>query len=276
MSKNNKIKGIFLICIWIFGLNILLLFAINQKSEPKPQSVIFKNLTFREIEIMAKQGAPVFIPVAQIEAHGSHLPVGAHLYCAEEICQKAAVSAGGLVGIPITLGDCSDFSCWPGYIIVDTQTLISIFKHYCESLRSQGFNRLIFFCIAGGNVFNTLRLAAGEYFKTHPDADIVLVTLTQLLNSQTVQMIRKQKADIVTSIMLLIKPELVHMERLEKVEIKGSIEELRKAYRFREGYRLSDFFPDALNRIYEGTSKEIGERIIEEAVSALVELSKEK
>jgi|Deesub1362B_J571_1020462.scaffolds.fasta_scaffold00002_86 creatinine amidohydrolase/Fe(II)-dependent formamide hydrolase-like protein len=276
MRKNSKMKRVFLICLWIFSLNILLSFAIAQNSEPESQNVMFKNLTFREIEMMAKKGVPVFIPVAQIEAHGPHLPVGAHLYCAEEICQKAAISAGGLVGVPITLGNCSDFSYWPGYIIVDTQTLISIFKYYCESLRNQGFKRLIFFCCMGGNVFNTLRLAAGEYFKRHPEVDIVLVTLAQVLNSQTIQMIQKQQAEMVTSIMLLIKPELVHMERLGKVKIKGSIGELRKAFRFREGYRLSEFFPDAVNRVYKGSSGEIGLRIIKEAANTLVELSKER
>ncbi|ODS35240.1 MAG: hypothetical protein A7315_01955 [Candidatus Altiarchaeales archaeon WOR_SM1_79] len=236
---------------------------------------MFQNLTFREIESLAKQNVPIIIPVAQIEAHGPHLPVGAYLYCAEEICRRAAIAVGGLVGLPITLGDCADFTYWPGHITVSAQTLIAIFRDYCESLRAQGFGRLAFFCCAGGNIANTLHLAAGEYFKDHHDADIVLVTLNQLLHPQTTQMIQKQDADPMTSMMLAIRPDLVHLDKLKEVEIKSHIEQLRQAYCFREGYRLSDFFPDGVYHVRKGCTKEVGEKIMAEAADSLGKLGKE-
>lgn len=248
----------------------------SQGFEVTTKSVMFYDLTFQQIDSLGKQGFSIIVPVAQIAAQGPHLPIGVHLYCATEISSRAASIEDCLVGVLITLGDCSDFSSWPGYITIDAQTLISIFKHYCRSLQAQGFKRLIFLCIAGGNATNTLRLAAGEYFKEHPDADIVLVTLRHLLSPKMFKMIREKDADPIISMMLAIRPDLVHLSELKKVKIKGSMQTLREAYRFREGYRLSDFFPDAIHHINRGSTREIGEKIIKEASNSLQKFIKEQ
>jgi len=271
VGERIRFNLILSMCIWLL-FDLCPYQGYGQGSEK--ERVKFEEFTFREIEALGKRGTTVFIPVAQIEAHGPHLPVGAHLFCAEGICTRAARSSHGIVGVPITLGDCLDFAAWPGYIVINTQTLMEIFKHYCESLQNQGFKRLIFFSCAGGNVMNTLSLAAGEHLKSHPNGDIVLAQLGNLLTQQTVQTIQKQDADILTSMMLALRPALMVVGK-DSIRIKGDLTLLRQASRFRKGYELSAWFPDAVFQAKKGSRKEIGEQIIFDASEGLRKLASE-
>jgi creatinine amidohydrolase/Fe(II)-dependent formamide hydrolase-like protein len=202
--------------------------------------------------------------------------VGADLNASLEICKKAAKKTEAIVGTPIPFGDCLDFICWPGYVVVDTQTMISIVENYCRSLKEQGFGRIIFFVMYGGNVANTLRLAALEYTRQNPSADIVVTTFGQVVDRNTVVQILGKDADVGTSIALAVTPHLVQLDKIKDIEIKGDLQHLRKGYRTRKEYKLSHFFPHGVLRsVGKASSKEIGEKLIEEAANSLVELCNE-
>lgn len=267
-----------LVKVLVLGFLILVFLGILRPAEQElPQKVFFQDFTFSEIKALGETKATVIIPVAQIEAKGPHLPVGADLYACLEICRRAAEKAGGIVGPPIPFGTCQDFTAWPGYIVVDTQTMISIFHHYCQSLHKQGFGRLVFLTMAGGNSLNTLRLAAGEYFRKYPSVDIVVTSFFQMVSRSEIEKILQKGGDPLMSILLAIRPNLVKLDLIENIQIKGNLSDLRKAYCFRENYKLSNFFPDAVLRpVNKGSSKEIGESLIEIGAETLARLCKEK
>lgn len=240
------------------------------------EKVMFQDFTFTELKELGAKHTAVLIPVAQIEAKGPHLPVGADLYASLEICKKAAKKAGAIVGTPIPFGDYLDFICWPGYVVVDSQTMISIVKNYCLSLEEQGFGRIIFFVLYGGNVANTLRLAVLEHTRQYPSADIVVTTFGQVADRNKVEQILGKDADVGTSIALAVNPHLVQLDKTKDIEIKGDLQHLRKGYRTRKEYKLSHFFPaEVLRSVGKVSSKEIGQKLIDEAANPLVELCKE-
>jgi len=203
--------------------------------------------------------------------------VGADLFASIAICKEAAKKANAIIGVPIAFGNCLDFVCWPGYVVVDSQTMISIVRNYCQSLEAQGFGRIIFFVMYGGNVLNTLRLAALEYYHQNPSADIVVTSFGQVANMSKIFKILGRDADVATSIALAVTPHLVQLDKIKDIEIKGNRQLLQKAYRTGEEYKLSEFFPDAVLRpVGKASSKEIGIKLIEEAANSLVELCNEK
>jgi len=96
----------------------------------------FQEFTSEEIRERARESKIVLIPVAQIENHGVSLPVGTDQFLATEICQRVArKSHASIVGPAITLGNCSDFAAWPGYVVVSNATFLGIVGDYLTSLK---------------------------------------------------------------------------------------------------------------------------------------------
>src|SRR5438552_10972992 len=54
------------------------------------QSVMWKLLTAADLRAKAQAGAIVVLPVASMEQHGPHLPVGVDTILTEAVCQGAA------------------------------------------------------------------------------------------------------------------------------------------------------------------------------------------
>ena len=55
-----------------------------------PQSVMWKELTAADLRAKAQAGAIVLLPVASMEQHGPHLPVGVDTFLSEGVCKAAA------------------------------------------------------------------------------------------------------------------------------------------------------------------------------------------
>ncbi len=53
-------------------------------------SVMWKECTAEEIRALADAGATVVLPVASMEQHGPHLPVGVDTILCEAVCKAAA------------------------------------------------------------------------------------------------------------------------------------------------------------------------------------------
>src|SRR5262249_56551892 len=64
------------------------------------QAVIWSELTAAELRDKARDNAIVLLPVASMEQHGPHLPVGVDSILCEGICRRAAEAvAGGMGGL---------------------------------------------------------------------------------------------------------------------------------------------------------------------------------
>lgn len=207
--------------------------------------------------------------MAQIEAHGPHLPVGTDYYIVNEIARRAAEMGDAIVGPPILLGNCIDFASWPGYVIVDNATFLSIIKNYCESIAAHGFKKLIFLVEHGGANINGIQMAVEEYHRERSEMTI-LVTTTGMLLGQDVAKFRKPNFDLDTSLMPAIKPDMVEMENLpEKLELKPR---MRNAIPFVQGQNLAHMAPDAWFILPTASTANEGNEILDIVVANMVEL----
>lgn len=233
------------------------------------RSVFFMDLDFHTLKQLGQSGGTVIVPMAQIEAHGPHLPVGTDYYITREIAKRTAEKSGAIVGPSILLGNCIDFASWPGYIVVDNKTFIDIVKNYCRSIEEQEFQTLVFIVQHGGNNVNGIRLAAEEYHRDHPKMKIQITTTSMLL-AKEVSKFRKPNFHMDTAMMLDVRPDLVHMEQLpDTLHVKPFS---RTAYTFQQGQSLADLAPEALFYKPTTSNKEDGAKIMDIVVKNLVKL----
>ncbi|RKY86683.1 hypothetical protein DRQ09_05770 [candidate division KSB1 bacterium] len=254
----------------IFILLSFLLFSSMINLPTRKSTVFWLEKSFREIEVLGKNdGATVIVPVAQIEAHGPHLPVGTDYFITNEIAKRTAEKCNAIVGPPVLLGNCIDFSCWPGYIIIDNSTFFSIIKNYCQSVAEHGFSKLVFIVQHGGSNVNGVRLAVEEYHKENPGMSILISTTSMLLGKEIAEF-RKKNFNIDTAVMLAIRPDLVNMDKLpEKIDVKSIP---RNVISYKKCWTLADISPDALFVLPTSSTKEDGNKILDIVVKNLVNL----
>jgi len=111
----------------------------------------------------------VFVPFAQVEAHGPHLPLGTDVFSAQALADWLSARTGCLETPVIPLGCCLDFACWPGYIAVESKVFISVVESILESLVQQGARTVVLFTPHPGNVFNALVAAMEEFSRRQPN-----------------------------------------------------------------------------------------------------------
>jgi len=232
---------------------------------PKAQerAIHFVDMNFQMIRTLGQtETATVIVPMCQIENHGLHLPVGTDLYCAMEIARKTAKVCGALVGVPLTLGNCVPYSSWPGYVMIDTETLMNIVKQYLRSMQDQGFKKVAFLIMHAGDNFNGIKLAVDEYTRDNPDMSVAVTVAGMLLSKEDSELL-KPGVDIDTSIMLQIKPELVHVDKLaEAQKNKPGPQTKGSAVRYDTGKNLAYYRPDNYLDVSKSTAA-LGRTLLE-------------
>jgi creatinine amidohydrolase len=105
------------------------------------------DMTYVEIEELIKQKAAVLLPVAVIEEHGPHLPLGTDTYlvCSmfkhiQEELNKQNVSS--VIAPPFYWGINIATSGFPGSFTVKVDTMKAVLKDTVECLHNWGFNNI--------------------------------------------------------------------------------------------------------------------------------------
>ncbi len=112
-------------------------------------------LTREAVREIAPSGVAV-IPVAAIEQHGPHLPIGVDTYVTEYVAGEAAAKATSadypVCAAPIVAyGSSHHHRPLPGVLSLQSDTLIRILKDIGESLILSGFKRIFILNGHGGN-----------------------------------------------------------------------------------------------------------------------------
>lgn len=94
-------------------------------------------------------------PVASLEQHGPHLPVGTDAIVLEAIIQgieeRLEPSFPALLLPIMPLGKSSEHLSYPGTVSLRASTLLAIVEDMVSSLTAHGFRRLVFLNAHGGN-----------------------------------------------------------------------------------------------------------------------------
>jgi creatinine amidohydrolase len=121
-----------------------------------PQSVMWKELTAADLRDKAQAGAIVLLPVASMEQHGPHLPVGVDTILCEGVCKAAAevVAAEMPVVVAPTLwcGMAEHHMAYGGTFTFDIPTYLSVLEAFLKSIGRHGFKRVLIVNGHGGNI----------------------------------------------------------------------------------------------------------------------------
>jgi creatinine amidohydrolase len=118
--------------------------------------VIWSELTAAELRDKARADAIVLLPVASIEQHGPHLPVGVDSILCEGICRRAAEAMAAeipvLVAPTLWCGMAEHHMAFGGTFSFDLSTYRSVLIALTSSIERHGFKRLIIVNGHGGNI----------------------------------------------------------------------------------------------------------------------------
>jgi creatinine amidohydrolase len=181
------------------------------------------NMTWTDAVRAAEAKRLVIIPTGAVEAHGPHLPLDADTHQAETIALLLAERVGALVAPPIVYGYSTTFSSVAGTVSLSAETYQQVVVEVCESLIASGFKRLL---VLNGNRPNGTSndVAARRVSDAHPDdADLSLTAVSYWEPAAAaIHAIRRSAVggmghggEFETSLQLALRPELVHLDRLE-------------------------------------------------------------
>src|SRR5262249_35072015 len=186
-----------------------------------PASVMWKELTAEDLRAKAAADAIVILPIASMEQHGPHLPVGVDTILTEGVCRAAAEMVANEVAVVVAptlwCGMAEHHMAFGGTFTFDIPTYRAVLLAFLKSVERHGFSRVLIVNGHGGNIAalnaflpdfareTRLRVSAVTYF------ELTRTDIAPLLEDQTgVQ----HACEVETSLMMVIALDLVRHERL--------------------------------------------------------------
>ncbi len=163
----------------------------------------------------------VILPVGSTEQHGPHLPLGTDAINVDHLCTKAAENQGGALVAPcVRYGVSHNHIDFPGSVTLEPETLIALTLDILRSLYHNGFRRFLIVNGHGGNN-DTIDVAAIKARKVMADA-VIGHTYSGALSTRAASEvcesgIHYHADEGETSKTLAIRPDLVQMDKIERV-----------------------------------------------------------
>ena len=169
----------------------------------------------------ALQKKLVIIPLGAVEEHGPHLPLGTDTMLAEYLAQAVADRLGAILMPPVNYGYVLSARGFPGSISLKGDTLKALFNDICRELHKQGAKRV---AIINQHLPNApiLRILSQELWD---EIGLRLLCISfpgitdiaqELCESKQWHATTIHSEEIETSLMLAVKPGLVHLDRAVK------------------------------------------------------------
>jgi len=158
------------------------------------------------------------LPLASIESHGPHLPLGSDILCAENLLERIARRETVAILPVLTYSFVASARMLPGAIHMPSDLLIRQVEAICDEVHRNGFDKIVLLHCHGGNV------ALHEMFTRHmleqckpytvyslPVFGTAASTIAAMADTET-----GHACELETSMNLAAVPELVKLERLGK------------------------------------------------------------
>ncbi len=183
-------------------------------------SVLWQDLTAEELREKAARDAVVVLPVASMEQHGPHLPVGVDTILCGGVCKLAAERAGDVevvVAPTLWCGMAEHHMAFGGTFTFDIPTYRAVLLALLKSLERHGFHRVVIVNGHGGNIAalaaflpdfareTSLSIRATTYFLLAQEA------MAPFMDDQVSVL---HACEVETSMMMVLAPETVRQERL--------------------------------------------------------------
>lgn len=227
-------------------------------------------LTMQEFAEAMARGAWLLLPVGTTEEHGPHLPLGSDMLQAEFVASSVASAVDGVVAPGLAYGVCRTTRNFPGTVSLSFHTFETLVREVLEGYVKTGARRIaIISGHAGGAHLEALHQAA-EPLVEREESLIILV-----LGPADIPLLSLEHAGVSggdghagaveTSVMLAIDERLVHPDRIpaaaRPVFPRGQV--------LRHPERL---FPSGVMGEVSPSSRELGKRVLEEAVTEIARI----
>jgi creatinine amidohydrolase len=245
-------------------------------------SVMWKELTAEDLRALAAAGATVVLPVASMEQHGPHLPVGVDTILCEAVCKRAAEIVGqrdgghrAVVAPTLWCGMAEHHMSFGGTFTFDIPTYRAVLLAFLKSIERAGFGRCAIVNGHGGNMSalnaflpdlqreTALEIRATTYFMLAVDE------IRPFLDRQNGV---RHACEVETSMMLALTPDLVKRDRL--AEAHGPMfEDTRSvlAPEWQSFRRIADLSANGVIGDARTATPEKGTKIIEACARALAD-----
>ena len=203
--------------------------AAGQATNPLWHEEKIKNylphMTWPEVQALRTRSDMVIIPVAAMEQHSLHLPIGTDYLNGLERAKLVAQKADVLVA-PILLPGNSPYHMeFAGTITLSSQTIQQVYVEAAQSLMKHGFTRFLLLNSHGGNQIITRYIADRINQETEGiavelgDAIAPFLTRTAAPTSQTMRVFDRHGGVGETSTSLYLMPNLVNLEAARRAAL---------------------------------------------------------
>lgn len=129
----------------------ILFFSIGDAQNSKKIKNYLPHMTSPEVKELLAITDMVIIPVAALEQHGNHLPIGTDFLNAVEISIQIAQNKDVLVAPILMAGQSPYHMGFAGTITLSAETIIKVHMEAVNSLIEHGFKRFLIYNAHGGN-----------------------------------------------------------------------------------------------------------------------------
>ena len=183
------------------------------------------HMTWPEVQELRKQTDMVIIPIAALEQHALHLPIGTDFLNGLERAKLIAQKTPVLVA-PILLPGNSPYHMeFAGTITLSSQTIQQVYFEAAQSLMKHGFKRFLLLNSHGGNQIITRYIADRINQETEGiavelgDAAAPFQTRTAAPAGQTTRVFDRHGGVGETSTSLYMMPNLVNLEAAKRATL---------------------------------------------------------
>lgn len=183
-------------------------------------SVLWMDLTAEELRAKAATDTIVVLPVASIEQHGPHLPVGVDTVLCSGVCKAAAERAGDVevvVAPTLWCGMAEHHMAFGGTFTFDIPTYRAVLLSFLKSIERHGFHRVLIVNGHGGNI--AALTAFLPDFARETRLHVEATTYFMLAEAAFPPLLEDQKGvqhacEVETSMMMVLAPGSVREPRL--------------------------------------------------------------
>lgn len=228
------------------------------------------------LELREKSGGFCVLPVASIERHGNHLPLGIDSFVAEEVCRRAARLEPMMVFPVLRFGVNGEAAANPGAIALGTGALFALLENLCDEIARNGFRKVLLFSSHGGNTYGLPFFV--QQWATRPRQYMVYYQMISYGQATPPKSLKVEEPRpgahggvYETSAMMAARPETVRMDQLLPAEFHrklGRLQGLRDLGVYTAVNYYSNF-PYHWAGPAEGASPEVGEEILDERARSL-------
>jgi len=187
-------------------------------------ALLLERMTWPQVRAEVEGGREtVVVPFGAVEQHGPHLPLGTDAMFGDEIGRAAAERLNAFLAPTIRVGCSHHHLAFSGTISLEEETFHRVVGDIVKALAAHGFKRIVLLPTHGGN-FQPLGEALARLGPLE-GVKVIAFTDVRVLASATIGVGAElgitpaeggvHAGEWETSMMLILRPELVSMERAE-------------------------------------------------------------